>query len=298
MTKFICFSEINPFIRHIRIVSLEPGYQLLINVKAADYRLVYVCKGKGTIAVENTCAGEIIRHTVLAGDLFIWKPGLEYSIFTHKGSSLQLLAVSFDYTYGYSDIAIPIPQRKKEKFSDDSIIESINFTDADFLNYPLYLKKMKIIESILFEMLNEFNMKKKYSNNIISGMFKHLLGNIVRIRENIYNAPELKDRKADLIIQYLNQYCCFKEITYASLGALFNYHPNYINKLILSNTGKSLHQYLLMLKITHASNLLHTTDLSISEISEMSGFNNANHFTRQFKSKMGNTPSHYRSDWQ
>ncbi len=298
MIKSMCFSEINPFIRHVRIVSLQPYDRFVVDVKAADYRLIYVCKGKGTIAVENTCAGETIRNTVLPGDLLIWKPGLEYSMYTHKGGSLQMLAVSFDFTYGYSDITIPIPQRNKERFSDDSITELINFTDADFLNYPLYLKKMHGFESVLFEMLDEFKMKKKYSDNIIGGLFKHLLGNIARIRENIYISPGKKNHKVDLIIQYLYEYGCHRKITYEDLGRLFNFHPNYINKLILTNTGKSLHQYLLMLRITHAANLLHTSDLSISEIAEMSGFNEANHFARQFKSKTGKTPSDYRKDWK
>ena len=48
------------------------------------------------------------------------------------------------------------------------------------------------------------------------------------------------------------------------------------------------------LRIGHARRLLDTTDLPVTQIAAMSGYNNMANFNRQFLSEVGTTPSHYR----
>ncbi|MDD5603266.1 MAG: AraC family transcriptional regulator [Eubacteriales bacterium] len=96
----------------------------------------------------------------------------------------------------------------------------------------------------------------------------------------------------DIIAAAPNNY--EREITNKMIGRLFSFHPNYINKLMVHNTGKSLHKYILYHRISKAIVLIQSTDKSISEIAYKVGFNDSIHFSKQFKKVTGNKPMHFR----
>ena len=60
------------------------------------------------------------------------------------------------------------------------------------------------------------------------------------------------------------------------------------------HTGIGPHQYRLHLRLSHARDLLLTTELSVKEIAFRSGFEEEQYFCRFFKKTMGRTPSSYR----
>lgn len=51
------------------------------------------------------------------------------------------------------------------------------------------------------------------------------------------------------------------------------------------------------MRLTHAFGLMNETSLSVAEIAMASGFNNATHFSRQFKRKFGASPHFFRKSW-
>ena len=55
-------------------------------------------------------------------------------------------------------------------------------------------------------------------------------------------------------------------------------------------------QYLMSVRLKHASYLLRFSDLSISEIAQQVGFEDNNYFSRYVRQKMSMTPSEYRSN--
>ena len=73
----------------------------------------------------------------------------------------------------------------------------------------------------------------------------------------------------------------------------------YINRTTLTRkfkmlTGRSPMDYLLFYRLTIACELLTHSKLSIKKIAESTGFNCNAYFCKQFKSKIGITPSEYR----
>ncbi len=58
--------------------------------------------------------------------------------------------------------------------------------------------------------------------------------------------------------------------------------------------GKSMHQYIMDLRISAAKEQLRNTQLGISQISEMMGFHDALYFSRAFKSRVGVSPKAFR----
>jgi len=73
---------------------------------------------------------------------------------------------------------------------------------------------------------------------------------------------------------------------YISISTIVKYF-----KLI---TGISFNQYLVHLRIQKAMHLLHTTNKSIVEISELVGFKTLSNFNKAFKQIVGSTPKQYK----
>ena len=59
-------------------------------------------------------------------------------------------------------------------------------------------------------------------------------------------------------------------------------------------TGSTPAQYILALRISNAQSLLETTDLNVTEISEIVGYENPLYFSRLFKKQLGLSPSQFR----
>ena len=70
--------------------------------------------------------------------------------------------------------------------------------------------------------------------------------------------------------------------------------PNYLLKLFRRELCMSAQGYLQNLRLTHAENLLGTTNLSIGEIALDSGFSDGNYFARFFRLKHGISPRRFR----
>lgn len=84
----------------------------------------------------------------------------------------------------------------------------------------------------------------------------------------------------------ISQLCADLEISRRQLERLFS---RYLDQ-------SPMHVYSDM-RLTHAFGLMNETALSVSEIAVASGFNNATHFSRQFKRKFGASPHFFRKSW-
>lgn len=68
----------------------------------------------------------------------------------------------------------------------------------------------------------------------------------------------------------------------------------YFSSLFKKETGKTLSDYIQMVRIETAKKLLVEKDRSIGEIAEMVGYNDIKFFTKQFKKTLGVSPNEYR----
>lgn len=283
------FNQINPFVRYVqKFVVTENAYPTF--VRAYDYRIFYIYQGSGTIYFSDT------QYSLVHGNLIIWKPGLRYRMASNENDTLILLGCNFDLTQNHAYSKNPIPPAREQDFDPKYIVESIVFSDNTALNDIIFINSMFTAESMLLEMYNEYNTQKIFYQKRIDSMLLSLLCLVCRSvslgSEKVGRA--ISTTKIDEIIKYIQDHY-FEDITNKSIGQHFNYHPNYLNKQILSYTGKSLYQYILSYRIARAIDFLCSTDLTIAEIAEMVGFANSSHFCKTFHKKTGITPSAMRS---
>lgn len=282
----ISLDKIRPYVRYGHIIKNNSVSHFACQ-RAYDCRLFYAVSGSGSIQVED------VTYQMERGSLLLWQPDNKYLICSDSTDELMLLGFNFDFTQNHRHLSSPIPPVKEQNYDKTLILEQLHFTDVDPFNKPIFLKDMQVLEESLLDILNDINNKKLFYVDQISGKFLSVLSIIARSLVLQNTKLRNSNSRIDDIIHYLQMHYP-EDITNAKLGELFHYHPNYINKLMTANTGLSLHQYLLNLRINKAIHLIQTTDIPISEIALLVGFHDYNHFLKYFKFKTGRTTSEYR----
>lgn len=87
-------------------------------------------------------------------------------------------------------------------------------------------------------------------------------------------------------------------VTVSEISDAVGMNAEYLTKQFRKRTGQSLKSYVTAQKIEMAKMLLRTTDLSVTMISDHTGYDNYNNFTRVFKRCTDMTPAEYRRDWR
>lgn len=84
-----------------------------------------------------------------------------------------------------------------------------------------------------------------------------------------------------------------EDISLEDIAAQVNISPQYFSKLIKKTTGFNFIDWLSMLRVKRAKELLINSDLSVKEVCFMVGYKDPNYFSRIFKKRNGMTPSEF-----
>ena len=87
------------------------------------------------------------------------------------------------------------------------------------------------------------------------------------------------------------------EIRLNTLADIAGMSPSAFSRFFKLHTGRNLSEYIIEMRLGHASRMLVDTAKSIAEISFQSGFNNLSNFNRIFKKKKGCSPSEFRENY-
>ena len=94
--------------------------------------------------------------------------------------------------------------------------------------------------------------------------------------------------------QYVNDHYN-ESISLSELAALSNMSPSSFSRFFKQNTGRTLSDYIIDVRLGNAARMLVDTSVNVSDICYECGFNNQSNFNRIFKSKRGLTPSEFRA---
>jgi Response regulator containing CheY-like receiver domain and AraC-type DNA-binding domain len=98
----------------------------------------------------------------------------------------------------------------------------------------------------------------------------------------------------DRIVQYLQNHYN-EDIIFEDMAKEIGISYSYMRKIVSEQTGKSLIDYLNLLRIERSKELLLNMELTISQIAEMIGYHNVQSFNRFFRKYEGMSPSQYRN---
>ncbi len=113
-------------------------------------------------------------------------------------------------------------------------------------------------------------------------------------------AGERKKQKHDAItekiILMIHEKYNDPNLSIQMIGDSLNFSSGYTGLLFKQSTGKSIVDYINEVRIMKAKSLLMSTNLSVNEIYEKTGFTNAQYFRKVFRKNFGISPSEMRRD--
>lgn len=72
------------------------------------------------------------------------------------------------------------------------------------------------------------------------------------------------------------------------------YSAAYLTSLVQEQTGRTVKRWIIERRMAHSRTLLRTTDAPVRQVAELSGYNDAGYFTRQFRQVHGVSPQIWR----
>ena len=239
----------------INLYQCAPGFVTKERIFDFDY-LLYVHEGKGIYKIGNA------TYKAVMGDIFYCPPSVRNTIIADSEAPFLLSGLEFH---------APLYR--------GTLKQSISLLRDPFL-----------IQSIK-QMVQECQYKKNGYEKICEALLKVLLENLLRYsQESVSN----RHNSTQEILEYISMNL-HRTITHHELSTIFSYHKNSINRLLIQETGLSLKNYMIELRIQRSSELLKYSSKSISEIAELCGYNSTTFFSRQFREKNGITPMQCRS---
>ncbi len=272
--------DITPFVRYIHYI--EPRYMYDSRTRLGyDHRIFFCESGYIHITVE----GE--TYTLEKNSLLYVPSGCSYILGVPEDEG-KLIGVNFDFGYGFSHLSVPIvPGSSRAKYDESRQHENGGFLEATHFERPFALHGQSELGNIIYHIFDEFTTARIYHSQSESALLKQLIILVVRILT--LGTDKVPQKTVNIVISYIQEHY-MEELSNAAIGQALNFHPNYLNRLMIKNTGRSLHQYLLYFRLTKALDRLQSTMLTMAQIAEQCGFSDTGHFTKAFKKQFGVSP--------
>jgi len=156
------------------------------------------------------------------------------------------------------------------------------------------LETSEIIGSLMLRLLNQSGFERFQA--ILSIL--NLLANSNEFKslasmDTFYPLSDKENQKVDKVIDYILSHYD-KDIKLEEIAKVANYSLSAFCHFFKARTSKTFIQFLTEVRISRATKLLRNKDLNISQICYESGFNNVSNFNRQFKKRIGLSPTEYK----
>lgn len=230
--------------------------------------LFYVRSGQGNFIVENE------TFPVQQDDLVIVNPNVEHTEVSVSSDPLEYVVLgvegmSFDFG------------NQNDDSCNHVIINSRNQRDELLFYFNA--------------MLRETENKEENYEAICKNLLEVVLISLMRSSGHPFSvvASQKVKKECSVIKRYIDSNYA-KDISLDSLAERAHISKYYLVHTFAKYYGMSPINYLNVVRIRASKELLETTDLSISQISQSTGFSSQSYFSQSFRRSCGMTPSDYR----
>ena len=169
------------------------------------------------------------------------------------------------------------------------------------------VKRNKILEILV---LSNHEMRKDNTNQCDNFKYIETMNELSRLKGNQliewayhkfffitgHAKPQNTIDYTNKIVQTTKEYLeahYTEDISLEDVAEQVNISPQYFSKLIKKTTGFNFIDWLSMLRVKKAKELLNNSDYTVKEVCFMVGYKDPNYFSRIFKKRIGITPSEF-----
>ncbi len=231
-----------------------------------------VLEGQANYTIEEQ------KFQLNAGQIMLFNPG------THHGEEQRTGTYSHQLHIGLTNISLD--GLKRNHLPTKKAILNLGEYQWEFLD-----KAWRLVKEYSEEQ-PEFQLMVKA---LIIEMLVLILRSLEKVQDNTVTLALSKNAKRK---QYLVNHAIYylenhhtQEITLEQLADTLYVSPTYLSKVFKESTGMSPINYLIQVRLKHAKELLANEQLTIREISQAVGYQDAYHFSKLFKKYYGVSPS-------
>ncbi len=232
---------------------------------------------------------------VTDGTLYIADDKNEYAI--HKSEYLLMPPTPFQHGYKQGGCSFYWLH-----FSSDTGFDTADSSEVSYENSKIYVPltgKLTSPERVIILMKQLQDSDKRYHNIYLNNCITSSIISEISCQNILYKKYSQSKQTTQIfndVADYV-QYHSSENITVAEIADYFGYNPKYLSSFFKEQSGMTLKQYMLNVKMDSAKAELSDTNHSISQIAYNVGFNDAHNFTNAFKKITGLSPSEYRQSY-
>jgi AraC-like DNA-binding protein len=285
--------EVNPYIRICVLTKTYPGWRSLNRI-IYDHEIVLILSGYGEVIIEDR------KYECSRGDLLLIRPGSVHSMTARDEDPFNMYVVHFDFFYERERNFWPHKKiyvnQDEVNIPDEHLMRYVPVFENSFI-FPEHMKvsNYSLLEILMKKLIDLQNavqpvrelVSKAYLTEVLSILYDEATS---KKAVQPFNAGFEKIKPA---FDYINGNI-EKNIRISELAAMCCLNGNYFGNLFKQQTGYSPNAYIIKTRIEKAKALLLENHHTISEVSEMVGFNDLHYFSFYFKKIEGMSPSAYR----
>ena len=150
------------------------------------------------------------------------------------------------------------------------------------------------LKSVFFDSEREWRFRRSESFSACLSDFYKIVS--VLIRHASRSGDSASCEKISNAVLYLHAHYTDEDFKIGTLAKISGISMRYFEMLFSERMKTSPKEYVLLLKITLAKELLLNKKNTVTSVAQQLGFNDIYHFSRVFKKKTGYTPTQYRTE--
>ncbi len=229
------------------------------------------------------------EHRIKAGDVFVINGSVEHGY--RDTSKLCLVNILFlPDNMNLSLLDLPMSSAFHLLFTLEPEFRA-QYEAAGYLH--LTKEQLAAVMALVDVMESELQQRRKGYRMLVCGCFMQLAALLIRYYEEPDRAIPPKMLKMSEVMVYLHSNYRSR-VSIEQLSASTGMSESTLSRAFKQAVGTTPLDYCNRLRLRRAAELLRTTDMSISEIAEASGFDDSNYFSRIFSKQLGLSPRIYR----
>lgn len=263
-------------------------------------------------------ADEYIMYIIVSGEMHLMENNIEYQL---KPNDIIILSPEYEHygirptecEYYYIHFNGEITEVGEDENMKETLLssrfQSLKNDESEFFgmrdnsiilpNYHHFTGTSSVINLIskAGDIISSEKDKREYFACKADCMLMELLIDLSRaFTSELLFEPKASSTKASRkvfdLLNYFNSYY-MEDVSGDSIEELLGCNFDYLNRVFKQATGKTIFNYLNELRVIKAKQFLENGLYSISDVAEMTGFNDAYYFSKVFKKYAGTTPGKY-----
>jgi AraC-like DNA-binding protein len=278
----------NPYVRFAMHHTYLKGYY--ISRQIWDHEIIYIDEGSMKITIDG------VVYIAKKDDIVILRPRVPHTIEWNNEDCKQP-HVHFDFLDHEDKEKVGVSLRHPKQMTNEELSyfreDYIKANEID-LPYIFHLKQPRIIKTIIYKIIDEYEYKFQNYQVILKGLLIQLFGYILRD----YRLGQIKNHDVNIgLLDELIEYMVENTENSLSLDDFVEFSG--LTKWELNHVFKEGHlitpmKYYNNLRVARAKNLIMFSGLSVKQVAYKMNFDSPQTFSRWFKNLDTNPPIFYK----